>query len=173
MTENIAVQLKEDGVECSLRGETYLKGVGDVTTYWVNAESLLGDCSSSSSSDGPDNQFYELGNGVMGLPRKKSLLFPVSELQEVIAEEEELPDEDSIQNGSFTFKLTIFNVELLTCYSESFRWWADNCRVISTACRDWACHFDGRYNRKSDGSARRPQHEWYFLHYRYRYCLRE
>jgi len=95
VTEKIAHQLRDEGVACSLRGETYLKGVGDVRTYWVHAESLA---TSPAEASGADCEVVEM-------PRRKSFLFPASELQEVIVEEEEPPEEEPLPGGSATIDI--------------------------------------------------------------------
>jgi len=95
----MANRLITEGVPCSLRGETFLKGVGNVTTYWVHAEHLVLDSSSIASSDGvADNPFSIPASQVIEMPRRRSSVAPVFELQEVIIEEEEPQEEEWVQD---------------------------------------------------------------------------
>jgi len=101
VTEKIALQLIDEGIDCSLRGETLLKGIGGVMTFWVHAENLLLDSSSVSSAElyGSDVHFTIPPESVIAAPRK-SILFCAADLQEVIFEEDESQVEELYADGS-------------------------------------------------------------------------
>lgn len=73
VTEESAIILREFGISCTYRGMTYVKGVNEIPTYFVDLDS--------------DLNFIEMDRGLFD-PRRRMTLFP------------SITDSDSDTNGS-------------------------------------------------------------------------